>query len=678
MKNPDKNEVTKENESSSSSSSSSEDEEEHNNSGSSSDSESKIARDRAKRRKRPAEETSSPKAETAGQEDDDSDSDDMVGPSLSDAVPQKKKRFLEYEKVYLDNLPSGENYEKSFMHRDVVTFVKVTPNDFVITASQDGHIKFWKKMEVGIEFVKHFRAHMGAVTDVAFNVTGALLATVGSDKAVKVFDIVNFDMINMLKLPFSPSVCCWLHKPGDAIYSLVVGDSESPALHVFDGKGSSESLAVVDIHSAPVTSILYSPGHNIAISTDEAGMVEYWSGADTDYKFPRNVDFESKVETDLYEFAKNKTYVLNMTMSRQEDKVVFMATDRKIRIFRLQTGKMVTVIDESLAHYTELQQVKQVLPTMEFGKKVAVEKDIARAGLSKFNNALFDDSGNFLIYSGLMGIKMVNLKTRKVSRLLGAREHLRTLNLALFQGRVKSLSGTANTTAMEASENPALSDLGTDPTLVTTSYKKNRFYLFSDRASKDLSSVDNDRDVFNEKPSKEDIIAATEEKGAPRLYSSATIHTTVGDIHVDLFPRECPKTVENFCVHARNGYYNGHIFHRVIRQFMVQTGDPKGTGTGGESIWGGEFEDEFSAKLRHDRPYTLSMANAGPNTNGSQFFVTLVNTPWLDNKHTVFGRVVRGMENVQTIGAVKTHPKTDKPYDDISMVSISVRNPFTL
>ena len=135
-----------------------------------------------------------------------------------------------------------------------------------------------------------------------------------------------------------------------------------------------------------------------------------------------------------------------------------------------------------------------------------------------------------------------------------------------------------------------LADNGTDPTLVTSAYKKSRFYLFTDRCSKDVNTVDNDRDVYNEKPSKEDIIAATEEVGStsvlyyilicvelkvgtPRLYQSATIHTTVGDIHVDLFPKECPKTVENFCVHARNGYFNGHIFHRVIKQFMVQTGE---------------------------------------------------------------------------------------------------------
>lgn len=137
------------------------------------------------------------------------------------------------------------------------------------------------------------------------------------------------------------------------------------------------------------------------------------------------------------------------------------------------------------------------------------------------------------------------------------------------------------------------------------------------------------------------------------------IHTSYGDITVRLFPDECPKTVENFCTHSRQDYYNGIIFHRVIKGFMLQTGDPLGDGTGGTSIWGAEFEDEFHRSLRHDRPFTLSMANAGPGTNGSQFFITTVPTPWLDNKHTVFGRVVKGMDVVQMIENAKTE-KDDK------------------
>merc|ERR1719336_1674496 len=113
----------------------------------------------------------------------------------------------------------GVNYERSFMHRDMVTHVVVTQTDFVVTASQDGHIKFWKKMEVGIEFVKHFRAHLGVINDVVVNANGSLLATVASDKAVKVFDV-----INMLKLDYVPSTAVWVYKPGDAINVLAIAE----------------------------------------------------------------------------------------------------------------------------------------------------------------------------------------------------------------------------------------------------------------------------------------------------------------------------------------------------------------------------------------------------------------------------------------------------------------------
>lgn len=151
----------------------------------------------------------------------------------------------------------------------------------------------------------------------------------------------------------------------------------------------------------------------------------------------------------------------------------------------------------------------------------------------------------------------------------------------------------------------------------------------------------------------------------------AIIKTNMGTIEVELFADQTPKTVENFVGLAEKGYYNGIIFHRVIKDFMLQAGDPTGTGSGGASFWGGKFEDEFVSDLKHDTPGMLSMANAGPNTNGSQFFITLVATPWLNGKHTVFGKVINGMDVVYAIGKVKT-VAGDKPVDEVVMEEVII------
>jgi cyclophilin family peptidyl-prolyl cis-trans isomerase len=132
----------------------------------------------------------------------------------------------------------------------------------------------------------------------------------------------------------------------------------------------------------------------------------------------------------------------------------------------------------------------------------------------------------------------------------------------------------------------------------------------------------------------------------PKKTYSATLETDKGDIKLALFADKVPQTVNNFVFLARQGFYDGTIFHRVIANFMAQGGDPTGTGRGGP---GYKFKDEFHPQLRHDKPGVLSMANAGPNTNGSQFFITHVPTPWLDGKHSVFGQVTEGMDVLMSI-----------------------------
>ncbi len=152
----------------------------------------------------------------------------------------------------------------------------------------------------------------------------------------------------------------------------------------------------------------------------------------------------------------------------------------------------------------------------------------------------------------------------------------------------------------------------------------------------------------------------------------AEIVTNMGNIDIQLFPDKAPKTVENFVGLAKKGYYKGVIFHRVIENFMIQGGDPTGTGRGGESLWGGKFDDEINPSLKFDSPGYLAMANAGPNTNGSQFFITTVPTPWLNGHHTIFGKVIEGMDVVDAISKVPTTPQNNKPLKDVVMEEVKI------
>lgn len=177
----------------------------------------------------------------------------------------------------------------------------------------------------------------------------------------------------------------------------------------------------------------------------------------------------------------------------------------------------------------------------------------------------------------------------------------------------------------------------------------------------------------------------------------AVLETTKGTVKIQLFPAQAPKTVENFVGLIEKGYYDGIIFHRVISDFMIQGGDPTGTGMGGESLWGDSFEDEFSDEIFNLRG-ALSMANAGPNTNGSQFFIVQASrvpanmlrqlkglvpdevvsaygeqggTPWLDKRHTVFGHVIEGMDVVDDMAKVRVN-YADKPLEDIKIIKATI------
>ena len=153
---------------------------------------------------------------------------------------------------------------------------------------------------------------------------------------------------------------------------------------------------------------------------------------------------------------------------------------------------------------------------------------------------------------------------------------------------------------------------------------------------------------------------------------SVILETNQGNIEIKLKTDVAPKTCENFIKLTEKGYYNGLIFHRVIKGFMIQGGDPTGTGMGGESIWGKPFEDEVTPQAKFDGPGILAMANAGPNTNGSQFFITCAKTPWLNMRHTIFGEVVSGLEVVQKIENTPVNAE-DRPVSEQKIIRAYVK-----
>lgn len=427
----------------------------------------------------------------------------------------------------------------------------------------------------------------------------------------------------MISLSYTPNYVCWVHTKSASLPLLAVSEANKPLIHIYDGRGEKEEPihSIKGLHRKPVHLMAFNEAYNCVVSADEGGMVEYWRPSGS-YEKPESV-FEYKSSTNLFDFKKAKSVPSCLTVSPNGKYFVASSLpDRKIRVFDFATAKLHREYDESLEAIEEMHRAgngAHKLDNVEFGRRLAHEREAESQTLKNKSNVIFDESGNFIIYGSMLGIKVLNTYTNQVVKVYGKDESFRAVNLSIYQGQPQKKGIT--TIEMGASSNPLLQESESrDPILVATGVGKVRFYMFSN--DQDISK--STRDVQNERPTqlghKKDSQAKAAETG-----NGAILHTTYGDIHIRLFPDAAPKTVENFVTHSKNGYYNNTIFHRVIRKFMIQGGDPLGDGTGGESIWGREFEDEFSS-LKHDKPFTVSMANAGPGTNASQFFITTEKT----------------------------------------------------
>ena len=436
-------------------------------------------------------------------------------------------------------------------------------------------------------------------------------------------------------------------------------------------------VKVVRLHASPVTALAYNAVHNCAISCDGKGVIELWDGSNggaggggeggdehasigSPPTSARNgIRYGSKFDTSLYDLMKKKTFAVALAVSPSGSKFAIYGSDRKIRILDYATCKTVVTYDERPKVYDSMVQKRaekvargdRVDPSgidaIEYGKRAATEREmddtlvmsggtetqaiLMRDSGSQLLSLQFDPTGRHILIPTILGIKVINLSTNKCVAIVGKADAsaLRFLSVCLCSGDAQvdkqiQLARSGGSSAAIDHDNSKKSDA----LIVALAYKKRRLYCFShsdpvseaEKNGDDEEAVIMNRDVMNEEPDADDMMVAGGGRGESenKLGSEAILRTTKGDIHIRLFPNAVPRTVENFCGHSKNGYYDDVIFHRIIKGFMLQTGDPLGDGTGGESIWGGEFEDEFVRELRHDRPFTVSMANAGPGTNGSQ------------------------------------------------------------
>lgn len=509
-----------------------------------------------------------------------------------------------YSRIHLQHIPCASRYSASYMHRDVVTHVVTSGlHGFVISSSMDGQVKFWSRKGNNIEFVKQYRAHEGRIADMCISEDEEFVATVGAiDKAVRIFSIRAFDMLEFVVLPFTPSAACWISKRGAPFAQIAVANHEVDGCVTVlrvgklgeDGAGMERRLS----HIAPICFMKYNAKFDMVISGDTRGVLEYWRGEE-DVDMMEGVRFRLKTETDLYAIAKSKSIPCSIAVSDDGALFAVATLDRHIRVYEFSTGTIVHQIDIGSTDTGEILR-------NELGRRLARERAFVNdtACALMWANVIFDKSASFILYTTVVGILVMDWRSGRIVRTFGTQEAAqRFLAVALLREPVTS-------EAVPGGEE----DEGKKALLIATSYDSQRLFVFSDTEP----AADVERDVYNERPLARSRATAKESSNPLKKIGTAesvTLHTTAGDISFVLH-KQCLRTVDNFVTHARNGYYDNVLFHRVLRKFMVQTGDPDGDGTGGESIWGGEFEDEIVPSLKH-HPGTVSMANAGPNTNGS-------------------------------------------------------------
>ena len=435
------------------------------------------------------------------------------------------------------------------------------------------------------------------------------------------------------KNPVTAMVC-------DTVHNCVISADKAGIIEIWDSQGSAE--VPTETQTRDAADDTFDPSDSPAVT------LELQVGGPLSAK-KHGIQYKSKLDTDLYKLVRKKTFATSLAICGSSHFAVYGRDDR-VRIFDFAKAKIAVTYDERLTLYDKIYSNKPFsLDAMEYGTRAAKEKQMQQendsrdTAISRSSNVIqFDPSGKYLILSTLMGLKVIEWRRNKLVCIIGqndASAQLRFTNFCLCPGspvvdtqmelarrQARLAQQTQSSTSSSKKANDEEDDnemIKNHVLLVALANDQRRLYVFSQYNVVDDPKAPEDiitrRDIWNEAPSANDYMGGAGVESATGslqhyLKTATTIkailRTSLGDIHLQLFHTKTPKTVENFVGHARANYYDGVIFHRVLKGFMIQTGDPLGDGTGGESIWGGEFEDEFVPGLRHDRPFTLSMVRS--------------------------------------------------------------------
>ncbi|GME67959.1 unnamed protein product [[Candida] boidinii] len=489
---------------------------------------------------------------------------------------------------------------------------------------------------------------------------------------VYIFDLSTIDMISIFEIDFKPGSIEWCEtdsNPSDTTditntdandiedgdnLMLAVSSLTTNDIYIFDPLNDMKTpmYSSKSVHKSPVHSMKYIESLKCMISIDNNGMIEYWV-VNNNFTKPvsKKLKFENKINTDLIILKKLKLKPMNLIqLINNKTNFVIITKNNEIFIFDIFTGKLINRINESLDFYKKIFQVEDSgnENIIKINKKFEIEKNLFEKSINLrlLKSIKLVEFDNFLIIPNLIGLKLLNLNNNKIEKLI--KNDSRFLSISKLKIKLNNSNRNLNY-------------------LITSNFKSNRILIYTNNKQ---NENDLHTDIFNENPTNSIKFDEIKDSFDPFRNKSkyqnvkVILHTNYGDIKIKVFPRYAPVAVENFIGLCYKNYYNNLKFHRIIKNFMIQTGDPNNDGTGGESLWGKPFRLELRQDVKHDKPFMVSMAHGG-----SQFFITVKPTPWLDGKHSIFGRVYEGTEVVKSIENYDEND-AEKPYPKILSTSI--------